>query len=69
LTNRTHSQSARRTRLTAEQKQAVRDRYYNVRNQWCMTLETSEVDWQRLFDLHYEMLQMEQAHPWIKRAA
>jgi hypothetical protein len=69
LKNRTHSQSRRRTRLTAEQKQAVRDRYYNVRDQWCMTLETQQIDWQRLFDLHFEMLQIEQAHPWIKRAA
>jgi hypothetical protein len=67
--NHSASSSPRRTRLTVEQKQAVRDRYYSLRDQWCMTLETSEIDWQSLFDLHWEMLEMERQHPWIKRAA
>jgi hypothetical protein len=67
--NHSASPSPRRTRLSAEQKQAVRDRYCLLRDQWCQTLESAQIDWTRLFDLHYAMLQLEQAHPWIKRAA
>jgi hypothetical protein len=67
--NHSASPSPHRTRLTGEQKKAVRDRYYMLRDQWCLTLESAEIDWQALFTFHFEMLQLEQAHPWIKRAA
>jgi hypothetical protein len=40
-----------------------------LRDQWCLTLKSAEIDWQALFTFHFEMLQLEQAHPWIKRAA
>lgn len=65
--NRSASPSPRRTRLTVEQKQAVRDHYYALRDEWCLGLEEEQIDWQFLFDLHYEMLQLEYQHPWIKK--
>ena len=67
--NHSTSPSLRRTRLTVEQKQAVRDRYYSLRDQWCETLESATIDWEALFNFHFQILQIEQAHPWIKRAA
>jgi len=66
--NRSASPS-RRTRLTAEQKKAVRDRYYLLRDQWCQTLESAQIDWEALFIFHFEMLQMEQTYLWIRRGA
>ena len=66
--NHSSSPSPRRTRLTPEQKKAVRDRYYLLRDQWCQTLESDQIDWEALFHFHFEMLQMEQIHPWLKKA-
>ena len=56
-----------RTRLTVSEKQAIRDHYYALRDEWCLELEEDQIDWQFLFDLHYEMLQLEHQHPWIKQ--
>jgi hypothetical protein len=67
--NHSASPSPRRTRLSAEQKQVVRDRYYSLRDQWCQTLESAAIDWEALFNFHFQMLQLEQAHPWIKKGA
>lgn len=70
MKNRTHSQSLRRTRLTAEQKQAIRDHFYNVCDQWCsMTLDTEAINSDRFSDLQWEMYQLKQQHPWLKKAA
>jgi hypothetical protein len=55
------------TRLTIPERQAIRDHYYALRDEWCMELEEDQIDWQFLFDLHYEMLQLENQHPWIKQ--
>lgn len=56
-----------RTRLTVEQKQAIRNQFYAVRDQWCETAESEQIDWERLFELHCQMQLMQRQYPWIKK--
>jgi hypothetical protein len=57
-----------RTRLSDSEKQAIRAHYYALRDEWCLELEEEQIDWQFLFDLHWEMYQLEHQHPWLKKA-
>lgn len=64
-----HPRRQPRVRLTDSEKQAVHSHYYAVHDEWCLELEEEQIDWQFLFDLHYEMAQIERQHPWIKKTA
>lgn len=66
--NRSARQPRTRTRLTDSEKQAIRTHFYLLRDEWCLALEVAPIDWQHLFDVHWAMLQLEHAHPWVKKA-
>jgi hypothetical protein len=59
-----------RTRLTDSEKQTIRKHFYHLRDEWGAALEAESFDWQRLFDVHWELYKLERQHPWLlKRAA
>jgi hypothetical protein len=66
--NRSTRQPRPRTRLNDSEKQAIRNRFNAIKDEWCLTLETDPIDWQHLFDLHWEMYLLEHQHPWVKKA-
>jgi hypothetical protein len=55
-------------RLSDSEKQAIRNRYNAIKDEWCQTLEGTPLDWQRLFDAHWEMYELEHQHPFVKKA-
>jgi hypothetical protein len=57
-----------RPRLSDAEKQEIRQHYGALRDDWCLELEEPEIDWEFLFELHYDMLQLEQQFPWLKKA-
>jgi hypothetical protein len=67
LKNHLNRQS--RIRLADSEKQAIRDHFHALRDQWCLALETEPLDWQHLLDLHWEMAELEHKHPFVKKAA
>lgn len=54
--------------LNAAEKQTIRTRFNNIKQEWCLALEEDPIDWQHLFDLHWEMYKLERSHPWVKKA-
>jgi hypothetical protein len=70
LKNPTHSQALRRPRLTTEQKQAIRNHFYSLCDQWCeMTWDKEAVNSDRFYALQCEMYQLRQQYPWLNKAA
>ena len=67
--NHPASPSSPRTRLTAEQKQTLRNHRNFLLEKWAEGLDSESIDWQELFDLHWELYKLERQHPWLKRAA
>jgi hypothetical protein len=66
--NHPASPSPRRTRLTDEQKQAIRTHRNCLLQKWAEGLDSPTMDWQQLFDVHWELLLLERQHPWLKKA-
>ncbi len=62
------SQSTRRTRLTAEQKQTIRQHRNFLLQKWGEGLDSSSINWQELFDVHWELYLLERRYPWLKKA-
>jgi hypothetical protein len=65
--NQPASPSPRRTRLTVEQKQHIRNHRNSLLQQWGQKLDDSPTDWQALFDIHWELYLLERQHPWLKK--
>ena len=59
---------SRRTRLSAEQKQSLREHRNFLLQKWGEGLDSPSIDWQQLFDLHWELYQLERRYPWLKKA-
>jgi hypothetical protein len=66
--NHPASPSPRRTRLTNEQKQAIREHRNLLLQKWALGLDSPGIDWQQLFDVHWELSLLERRHPWLKKA-
>jgi hypothetical protein len=62
------SQSPRPTRLSAEQKQTLRNHRNFLLQKWGEGLDSPSINWQELFDLHWELYMLERRHPWLKKA-
>jgi len=66
--NHSASPSHRRTRLSAEQKQTLRNHRSFLLGKWAEGLDSPSINWQELFDLHWELYKLERQHPWLKKA-
>jgi hypothetical protein len=66
--NRSTRQPGPRTRLKDSEKEAIRNHYNAIKDEWCLALEDEPIDWEFLFDLHWEMYELEHQHPWVKKA-
>lgn len=62
------SQSPRRTRLTDEQKRAIREHRNCLLQKWGEGMDSPSIDWQQLFDVHWELYLLERRYPWLKKA-
>jgi hypothetical protein len=63
----TASPSSPRTRLTAEKKETLLAHRNFLLQKWGQELNESPTDWQALFDIHWELYQLERHHPWLKK--
>jgi hypothetical protein len=66
--NHPASPSSRRTRLTAEQKQEIREHRNCLLQKWGAGLDSPSIDWEQLFDVHWELELLERRYPWLKKA-
>ena len=66
--NHPASPSPRRTRLTDEQKQTIREHRNCLLQKWGEGLDSPSIDWQQLFDVPWELHLLEHQYPWLKKA-
>jgi hypothetical protein len=66
--NPSASPSPHRTRPTAEQKQAIREHRNFLLQKWGQGLDATPLDWEHLFNVHWELHMLEREYPWLKKA-